>query len=115
MNKFLTILIIFCGEALAILAEIIAAKYFAISDAKFATVFFKALPLIILGGILLLCGYMLGLRAFKNIWIVSAVSITSILIIEPIVNYTVTGQTPTKGALIGLIFGVLGFIAAFFI
>ncbi len=115
MNKFFTILIIFFGEALAILAEIIAAKYFALHDAKFANVFFKALPIIIIGSVLLLCGYMLGFRSFKNIWIVSAISITSILILEPIINYTITHQLPNRGAVIGLIFGVMGFIAALFL
>lgn len=73
------------------------------------------LPLIIIAGILLLSGYMLGLKAYKNIWIVSVISITSILIAEPIINYTVTHQLPTKGAFIGLIFGVLGFLSALFL
>jgi hypothetical protein len=115
VNKFFTILIILLGETLGILAEIVAAKYFAVNNAKFAGIFFKALPIMIIAGILLLCGYMLGLRSFKNIWIVSAISITSILIAEPIINYTVTHQLPTRGALVGLIFGVLGFIAALFL
>jgi hypothetical protein len=115
MNKFFTVLIIFAGETLAILAEIIAAKYFALNDAKFANIFLKALPIIIVAGILLLCGYMLGLRAFKNIWIVSAISITSILIAEPIINFTVTRQLPARGAIIGLAFGILGFISTLFL
>ena len=66
------------------------------------------------GGFLLLAGYMLSMQSFKNIWIVSAVSIASILIAEPIIDYTVTGQLPTKGAIVGLVFGVLGFISDLF-
>jgi hypothetical protein len=40
-------------------------------------------------------------------------SITSILIIEPLIAYLVLKQLPTKGALIGLILGALGFAATF--
>ncbi len=115
MNKLLPIIILFICEVLAILAEITAAKYFALDGNSFWKGFFRSLPIILLGAILLVGGYMLGLKAFKNIWIVSAISITSILIAEPIINYTITNQLPTKGALIGLIFGVLGFIAALFL
>ena len=78
MNKFLPILILFAGEVFAILAEIIAAKYYALSGNAFGKTFIRALPLLILGAILLVSGYMLGLKAFKNIWIVSAISIASI-------------------------------------
>ncbi len=114
MLKIGTILLIFLGEILAIGAEIVAAKYNALSDGKFSSIFFKALPVFFLASILLLTGYMLGLRAFKNIWIVSAVSIGSIIISEPIINYLVTHQLPTTGALIGLVLGVLGIISALF-
>ncbi|MFA5778331.1 MAG: hypothetical protein WC870_02490 [Candidatus Paceibacterota bacterium] len=114
MSKFLTILIIFTGEVFAIFAEVVAAKYYSFDNAKFFNIFLKALPIIIIGCILLLFGYMLGLRSFKNIWIVSAISITSILISEPIINYFVTHQLPTTGALIGFILGILGFFSAIF-
>jgi hypothetical protein len=53
-----------------------------------------------------------GYRVFKNIWIVSAISITSILITEPILNYLIFHELPTKGALAGLILGVIGFVLA---
>lgn len=115
MSKILTILIIFLGETFAILAEVIAAKYYSFNDARFLNIFLKALPIIIIGGMLLLFGYMLGLRSFKNIWIVSTISITSILIAEPIINYTITHQLPTSGALIGFILGILGFFSALFL
>jgi len=115
MQKLLPISIIFLGEVTAILAEIYGAKFYSMPGSSFAKIFFKLLPVIIIAGILLLGGYMLGLKTFKNIWIVSVISITSILIAEPIIDYTVTKQLPTKGALIGLIFGVLGFISALFL
>jgi hypothetical protein len=115
MDKLLTILIIFLGEALAILAEVVAAKNYFQSNDKFLNIFLKAVPIIALGMILLLFGYMLGLRTFKNIWIVSAISITSILITEPIVNYIITHQLPTTGAFIGLVLGFLGMLSALFL
>ena len=115
MTKFLVILTLFLGEVLAILAEVVSAKYFALDGHNFTRIFLKAMPVVITGCILLLFGYMLGLKTFKNIWIVTAVSVTSILIAEPIINYSVTRQLPTKGAFIGLIFGVLGFCATLFL
>jgi hypothetical protein len=73
------------------------------------------LPVITVAGFLLLTGYILGLAAFKNIWIVSAISISSILIFEPAMDYIVTQQLPTRGALVGLIFGALGIVSALFL
>src|SRR5574340_145912 len=115
MSKTLAILILFSGEVLSILAEVVTAKYFAVDNNSFSKGFFRALPVIVIAGALLLAGYMLGYKAFKNIWVVSVISITSILIAEPIINLSVTGQLPTKGALIGLILGILGFLATLFL
>ncbi len=66
--------------------------------------------IITLAGAFLILGYMLGYSAFKNIWIVSAASITSILIMEPILGFLFFRQMPTTGATIGLILGAVGFI-----
>ena len=115
MEKLLPIIIIFAGETLAILSEILGAKTFGLNNSAFLKTFLRVFPIMLLGSVLLVAGYMLGLKNFKNIWVVSAVSITSILIAEPIINYTITHQLPTRGALIGLIFGALGFCAAIFI
>lgn len=115
MSKLLPIIIIFLGEVFAILAEITSAKYFALDGNNFLKGFLRAFPVILVGAILLVCGYMLGLKAFKNIWIVSAVSITSILISEPVINYTITHQLPTRGSIIGLVLGIFGFLAALFL
>lgn len=78
----------------------------------FSSAFGRLFPLIALAGGLLIAGYMIGVRAFQNIWIVSAVSITSILVIEPVLDYVVFQQLPTTGAVIGLVFGAAGFLAA---
>ncbi|MEK6962898.1 MAG: hypothetical protein AABX70_00620 [Nanoarchaeota archaeon] len=109
-TKLLTFLLIFLGEGLAIYAELIATKNHNISSQPFLQAFLKMFPLAIVAGGLLIAGYILGYKSFKNIWIVSALSITSILIIEPILDYTLFSQLPTKGAFVGLILGVIGFI-----
>jgi len=68
--------------------------------------------MMIAGSIFLIEGYMLGYTAFRNIWIVSAISITSILIVEPLLAYDLFQQLPTKGALVGFVAGIIGFAAA---
>lgn len=108
MLKIVTIALIFTGEMLAIYTEMIGAKTHIIFSENFWEVFLKMLAIMVIAGALLIAGYMLGYRAFKNIWIVSAISITSILIIEPILAWTTFQQLPTTGALIGLILGAMG-------
>ena len=66
------------------------------------------------GGGLVVAGYMTGFKAFKNIWIVSVISIASILLVEPIMNYFIVGQLPTRGALVGLVLGAGGLFSALF-
>lgn len=66
-------------------------------------------------GILLLVGYMLGLKAFENIYIVSVVSITSILVLEPLLAFLVLHQLPTRGAVVGLVLGGVGLFSALFV
>jgi len=70
--------------------------------------------LIALAGGFLIAGYMLGFNAFKNIWIVSVASITSILIVEPILAWTIFHQIPTIGTIIGFILGAIGLFLSIF-
>jgi hypothetical protein len=112
-TKILVIALIFAGEALSIYAEMYGAKMYAISP--FLQTILKLLLVIAVAGGFLVAGYMFGFNVFKNIWIVSVISITSILIVEPILAYTIFKQLPTKGALIGLILGAAGFVSALFI
>lgn len=112
--KLLAIFLIFVGEALAIYAEMLAARSLSLTSRPFLSVFLKMFLVIAIGGGFLVAGYMLGFKSFQNIWIVSAASITSILIIEPVLAYAVFQQLPSRGALVGLIFGLLGFVSAIF-
>ncbi|MFA6306855.1 MAG: hypothetical protein WCV70_02635 [Patescibacteria group bacterium] len=112
--KLLALALIIIGEAVMIYAEISGAKIYS-GNFTFQQAFLKSIAAIFIGGAILLSGYIMGYRGFKNIWIVSAVSVTSILVIEPVLNYLIFQQLPTKGALIGLILGIIGFISALFI
>ena len=113
-SKILVILLILVGESTVILAEMLAARKYA-SASPFLSIFLKMFLISIVGGGFLVAGYALGFKNFKNIWIVSVISITSILIMEPILIYLIFHQLPERGSLIGFIFGVLGFAAALFL
>jgi hypothetical protein len=114
MFKLFGVLILVAGEATAIYAEMIAARNFGTVDRPFLQVFLKVFLIMVLAAGILMTGYMLNYRSFKNIWVVSVISITSILFLEPLLAYTLFRQLPTRGALIGLVLGALGFIATIF-
>ena len=109
--KILIIGILFLAEALSIYYEILGAKIYADPSQSFTKVMLKMLPFIILAAFGLFVSYVFGFKAFQSIWIVSVVSIVSILILEPILVFIIFRQLPTKGAVIGFIFGTLGFLA----
>lgn len=114
LYKFFAIIFIFLGEALAIFAEMVAARTKISSFQNISKIFFSTFIFIVAGGLLLILGYILGFKEFKNIWIVSVISITSILIIEPILAFAIFRQLPTRGAILGLVLGILGFLSALF-
>jgi hypothetical protein len=111
MRKIIPILFIIFGEALAIYSEVIAAK----NVNNFLPTFLKMSCIMMIAGIFLILGYMLGIKYFDDIWIIGVISITSIIIAEPIITYLIFSELPSKGAIIGLILGVLGLLAALFI
>ena len=114
-SKILVLILLFLGEGLSIYAEMIGARSNYIASQPFLQIFLKMFLIITLAGGFLIAGYMLGLSAFKNIWIVSVASITFIIIIEPILAWTIFKQIPTIGAIIGFVLGVIGlFVALFF-
>lgn len=111
-QKWIAIACLIIGEVISVYSEMIAARSHDLLDGTaFWVTFAKSFGLIIVAGALLIIGYMVGFKSIKNIWIVSVLSVTSILVVEPALAYGIFKQLPTKGALIGLIFGGLGFIA----
>ena len=112
MLKLASIAAIAVGEALMIFSEVWAAKAAAQVSGPLATVVGKGFIVAALGAFLLVVGYVFGYRAFGNIWIVGVISITAILILEPVLNYGIFRELPTLGAGIGFALGALGFVFA---
>lgn len=106
------IILIFAGEALSIAAELIASRQFGTN--KNPHIFICMFLLITFAGTLLIGGYIVGFQQFKNIWIVAAISVTSILIVEPLLAFALFQKLPTTGAGIGFVLGVFGTVAALF-
>ena len=113
--KTTTILLILVGEAFTIVAELIASKRVAADTAHYASIFGLMFLLFTLGGALIVAGYMLGYLHFKNIWIITALSLGTILVVEPLLAYLVFHQLPTTGAVIGLVLGVSGIFSSLFL
>ena len=97
------------GESLGIYAEVISAYTY--QNNLFLAIFSKNFFIMALAGGFLVAGYMLGIKGFKDIWIVSVISIVSIIFMEPIINYYIFQELPSKGTAIGLIFGILGLVS----
>ncbi len=110
MNQFFTALALFFGEVFIIGAEMWAAKHFNRID-PWVTIL-PAFLISLIGLILLVYGYTFGYQAFKNIWIVTAISVSGILIVEPLVAWLLFKEIPTLGALIALILGIIGVITS---
>lgn len=110
--RILVIVLIFIGEALSIYAELLGAQKHNLGDQALMPIFWKMFLVIALAGAFLILGYILGFGAFKNIWIVSVVSLTAILVTEPFISYALFHQLPTRGAWIGLACGLVGSVCA---
>jgi len=108
LQKIFVLALLFIGEALTIYAEIAGAKNQELATQPVLQIFFKMFLIFCLAGVFLISGYAFGFKVFKNIWVVSAASITSILIIEPIVAWTIFHQLPTTGAVVGFVLGAIG-------
>lgn len=93
------ILMIF-GEILTIYSEVYASK---IPGRPMETplLFLNPMILISIAGISLVFAYWLGYQGTGNIWVVTVVSLTLLLILEPIVIYAMLKELPERGALIG--------------
>lgn len=113
--QIFSILLIFVGESLFIYSEVAGARKVEAQSKVSSEIFVKFFFLVIISGALSLAGYFVGIIAFKNIWIVSVISIVSILIIEPILDYSIFKQFPAAGALIGFVLGSIGLVATLLI
>jgi hypothetical protein len=71
--------------------------------------------LVVVAGLFLIAGYMFGVKYLHSIWIVGAISIASIVVVEPLITYIIFQELPTKGPFIGLVLGVIAILSAIFI
>ena len=111
MKKIIPILLLFTGESLAIYSEIIAAK----NVNNFFNTFWKMFGVMAIAGLFLIVSYMLGMKYLQNIWVIGAISIASIVVVEPLITYLIFHELPSKGALIGLVLGILAILSALFV
>lgn len=113
--QFIVAALIFFGELLVIYSEQIGSKLYGLQSYSFGVAFAYALVPAVAGALLLVVGYMLGLKFHQNIWAVTALSLSSILIVEPLFNYFFIGHIPELGSTVGFIFGVMGILAVTFL
>ena len=86
MTKTLAVFLLFIGESLAVYAEMVAARLSSLQGTAHHMLL-KIIFSMMIAGLALLWGYYLGYKVFQNIWIVTVISITSILIVEPALAY----------------------------
>ena len=103
--KVMSVTALAAGEALCIYSEMLVAK-----KPDWGWTFF----LITLAGIPLLIGYHYGYKAFGNMWAVMATSVVCILIVEPMMVWSMFGDIPTRNSLIALGLGVIGLALVMF-
>jgi hypothetical protein len=100
--KWLAFFMLLLGEFIAIGGELLVAR---------SQQMFWPSVMYLISVIPLLLGYKIGYAAYGDIWIVTALSITSILLVEPILSFAMFQTLPQRGALLGLILGSLGLVA----
>lgn len=108
--KIFALLALFIGECLIMATEMFSTKKISDGLVPFKTVFGYAMLVNMIACTLLILGYVYGYKAFKNIWIVTAVSIAGIVVCEPLVAWFLFKEVPTTGAGIGLVLGMVGII-----
>jgi hypothetical protein len=101
VSLLLPILSLFFGETLSICGELLAAKGRLLEGTLIG------LP----GWLLLVYAYWAGYRA-GGIWQLTAFSLGSILVVEPLLVTFLFREIPSRNSLIGCLFGAVGLIIA---
>lgn len=110
LGVIFSFLILVVGEGLNIWAEMLSAKLpGAQSLLEFKNIILFLM--VFIGCSFLLVGYSVGYSSSKSIWTVTVSSIVAILVVEPFLAYFFFHQLPQKGELVGLVLGIIGFIA----
>lgn len=98
------------GEFCAIYSEVATARLAQVDNGAWSAYVVPVL-LMCFAGLCLLGAYWLGYKAVGDIWVVTVVSVTSLLLLEPLVVWCLFQEVPGRGALIGFFLGALGMVA----
>ena len=108
--KLLTAVLIFGGELLGIFLEIFFAGKFR-NNGSFREItkyLLLSIPFFVVSFLLLLTGYIYGVRYYQKIWVITILSWSSIVLVEPVLNYFIFKEVPSGNTLIA---GILAFSA----
>lgn len=108
--KQLPLIALFLGEILIIIAELFGARIKEQQGSISIGNWVWLLAVGIVSAICLIYGYIEGTHNYGNIWFMMAVSVCSILLIEPILAYLLFRHPITLGTGLGLSLGFLGLI-----
>ncbi|RON19513.1 hypothetical protein BK662_02015 [Pseudomonas frederiksbergensis] len=98
------------GEFFAIYSEVVTARLAQTGSGSWEA-FMLPVVLMTFAGFCLLGAYWLGYVVVGDIWIVTVISVTSLLLLEPIVVWYLFHEAPGRGALIGFCLGALGMLS----
>jgi hypothetical protein len=98
------------GEALMIAAQIYGARQSA-AGLLDSVVSLTKWPLYatLVGALLVLSGYLAGIRVFQQIWLVTLTSWTAVVLAEAIIAYSLFGTLPEGRVLVGILLVLVGF------
>jgi hypothetical protein len=109
-SQCVSLLLIVLGEVAIIYAEISGAYLIAQRDGVLSWQHVMLLVVCLCGSALLYAGYVSATAVFRDIWVVSAISASTVLLVEPGVAHVLFQELPAKGALVGILCGMAGLI-----
>ncbi len=112
MMKFWVLLVTVVGELLFIFLEIFFANKFKDTDfaSQITTYLLLIASMVVAFSILILWGYIYGYRTFEKIWVITIISWSSILVIEPLLNYFIFKELSAGKTLVARLLAVSAII-----
>ncbi len=112
--KILILLAIFIGELMFIFFEIYLAHKFraSVDSARVIKTLILVVPWAAVFSLLILWGYIYGYKYFEKIWVITIISWSSILIIEPALNYLIFKEMPAGNTLVASLLAVAAIIVS---
>lgn len=107
--KLATLTLIIVGESLSIYSQVQTAAL-PVKDRRWFHTSRGLLLLWAVAGLFLISGYSFGVKAFGGVWPVTAVSVTSILIVEPLLLLALISHKPSRNEMGGFICGAIGLL-----